>query len=83
MNRLFTVGVGFVLAVMVSVVGYEGRAEALTVTSPDFTSGAVNWDGRNGRLPDRLLARDGSITVGAYPSTTALADPTPRSRTCS
>ena len=40
---LFGSTVGLVLCLM----GFEGRAEALSVTSLDFTSGAVNWDGRH------------------------------------
>jgi hypothetical protein len=55
--------------------GFEGRAEALSATSLDFTSGAVNWDGRHGRILDRLFAQDGSITMGSYQSMSDIVDP--------
>ena len=57
------------------LMGFEGRAEALSVTSLDFTSGAVNWDGRHGRILDRLFAQDGSITIGSYQSMSDIVDP--------
>jgi len=58
--------------------GFEGRAEAMSVTSLDFTSGAVNWDGRHGRILDRLFAQDGSITMGSYQSMSDIVDPITR-----
>ena len=60
------------------LMGFEGRAEALSVTSLDFTSGAVNWDGRHGRVLDRLFAQDGSITIGSYQSMSDIVDPITR-----
>ena len=57
------------------LMGFEGRAEAMSVTSLDFTSGAVNWDGRHGRILDRLFAQDGSITMGSYQSMADLVGP--------
>ena len=57
------------------LMGFEGRAEALSVTSLDFTSGAVNWDGRHGRILDRLFAQDGNITIGSYQSMSDIVDP--------
>ena len=60
------------------LMGFEGRAEALSVTSLDFTSGAVNWDGRHGRILDRLVAQDGSIAIGSYQSMSDIVDPITR-----
>lgn len=60
------------------LVSLEGRAEALTVTSLDFTSGAVNFDGRDGRILDRLFAQDGTITMGSYQSMSDIVDPITR-----
>lgn len=74
MNALFTLGVGFVLA-MVSFGPFETRAEAFAIGQLEFTSGAVNWDGRQGRILDRLFDRDGAITLGAYQSMTEIVDP--------
>jgi hypothetical protein len=50
----------------------------MSVTSLDFTSGAVNWDGRHGRILDRLFAQDGSITMGSYQSMSDIVDPITR-----
>ena len=60
------------------LIGFEGRAEALSVTSLDFTSGAVNWDGRHGRILDRLFAEDGNISIGSYQSMSDIVDPITR-----
>ena len=57
------------------LMGFAGRAEALSVTSLDFTSGAVNWDGRHGQILDRLFAQDGSIKLGSYQSMSDIVDP--------
>ncbi len=65
----------FAVALVLCLMGFEGRAEALSVTSLDFTSGAVNWDGRHGRILDRIFAQDGSITVGSYQSMSDIVDP--------
>jgi len=63
------------VVLVLCLMGFEGRAEALSVTSLDFTSGAVNWDGRHGRILDRLFAQDGSITMGSYQSMSDIVDP--------
>jgi hypothetical protein len=60
---------------LLCLMGFEGRAEALPVVSLDFTSGAVNWDGHQGRILDRLFAEDGSITLGSYQSMSEIVDP--------
>jgi len=66
---------GSTVVLVLCLIGFEGRAEALPVTSLDFTSGAVNWDGRHGRILDRLFAQDGSITMGSYQSMSDIVDP--------
>lgn len=66
---------GSTVVLVLCLMGFEGRAEALSVTSLDFTSGAVNWDGRHGRILDRLFAQDGSITIGSYQSMSDIVDP--------
>jgi hypothetical protein len=66
-------GVTFVL--VLCLVGAYNHAEAMTISSLDFTSGAVNLDGRYGGILDRLLAQDGSITMGSYQSMTEIVDP--------
>jgi hypothetical protein len=66
---------GSTVVLVLCLLGLEGRAEAMPVASLDFTSGAVNWDGRYGRILDRLFAEEGSITVGSYQSMTNIVDP--------
>ena len=66
---------GSTVVLVLCLMGFEGRAAAMTVTSLDFTSGAVNWDGRHGRILDRLFAQDGSITMGSYQSMSDIVDP--------
>ena len=53
-------------------------ADAMSVTELDFTSGAVNFDGRFGRILDRLFAEDGRITMGSYQSMSDIVDPITR-----
>ncbi|RPH75141.1 MAG: hypothetical protein EHM80_16720, partial [Nitrospiraceae bacterium] len=66
---------GSTVVLVLCLMGFEGRAEALSVTSLDFTSGAVNWDGRHGRILDRLFAQDGNISIGSYQSMSDIVDP--------
>jgi len=66
------------VVLVLGLMGFEGRAEALSVTSLDFTSGAVNWDGRHGRILDRLFAEDGNISIGSYQSMSDIVDPITR-----
>ena len=66
---------GSTVVLVLCLMGFEGRAEAVSVTSLDFTSGAVNWDGRHGGILDRLFAQDGSITMGSYQSMSDIVDP--------
>jgi hypothetical protein len=68
---LFSSTVMLVLCLM----GFQNRAEAMSVTGLEFTSGAVNWDGRDGRMLDRLFAQDGNITMGSYQSMSDIVDP--------
>ncbi len=57
------------------LMGFECRAEAMSVTSLDFTSGAVNWGGSYGWKLDRLFSQDGSLTMGSYQSMSDIVDP--------
>lgn len=78
MKRSHWVLFGSTVVLVLCLMGFEGRAEAMSVTSLDFTSGAVNWDGRHGRILDRLFAQDGSITIGSYQSMLDIVDPITR-----
>ena len=69
---------GSTVVLVLCLMGFEGRAEALSVTSLDFTSGAVNWDGRHGQILDRLFAQDGNISIGSYQSMSDIVDPITR-----
>src|SRR5262247_337494 len=69
---------GSTVVLVLCLMGFEGRAEALSVTSLDFTSGAVNWDGRHGRILDRLFAEDGNISIGSYQTMSDIVDPITR-----
>ena len=66
---------GSTVVLVLCLIGFAGRAEALPVATLDFTSGAVSWDGRHARILDRLLAEDGSITIGSYQSMSEIVDP--------
>jgi len=73
-NRIWFVTLGLSLIIW----AWSSPAEALLVTELDFTSGAVNWDGRHGRILDRLFAQDGKITMGSYQSMSDIVDPITR-----
>ena len=75
MQRSHWVPFGSTVVLVLCLVGFENRAEAMSVTGLDFTSGAVNWDGRHGRMLDRLFAQDGGITMGSYQSMSDIVDP--------
>ena len=75
MKRSHWVLFGSTVALVLCLMGLGNRAEAMSVTSLDFTSGAVNWDGRHGRILDRLFAQDGSITMGSFQSMSDIVDP--------
>jgi hypothetical protein len=78
MKRSHRVLFGSTGVLLLCLMGFEGRAEALSVTSLDFTSGAVNWDGRHGRILDRLFSQDGTISIGSYQSMSDIVDPITR-----
>jgi len=69
---------GATVVLVLCLMGFQGRAEALSVTSLDFTSGAVNLVGRHGQILDRLFAEDGHITMGSYQSMSDIVDPITR-----
>src|SRR5215510_410219 len=75
MKHSYRVLWGSTVVLVLCLMGFEGRAEALSVTTLDFTSGAVNWDGRHGRILDRLFAQDGNISIGSYQSMSDIVDP--------
>jgi hypothetical protein len=58
--------------------GLVGPVEAALVTQLDFTSGAVNWDGKYGRMLDRLFDQAGTIKLGEYQSMSEIVDPISR-----
>jgi hypothetical protein len=66
---------GSTVVLVLCLMAFEDRAEAMAVTSLEFTSGAVNWEGRHGRILDRLFAQDGSITTGSYQPMSGIVDP--------
>lgn len=78
MKRSRWVVAGMMMVLVLCLVSLEDRAEALSVTSLDFTSGSVNFDGRDGRILDRLFAQDGTITMGSYQSMSDIVDPITR-----
>jgi hypothetical protein len=78
MKRSCWMLIGSMTVLILCLTGFHDRAEALSVTSLDFTSGAVNWDGRHGRILDRLFAQDGSIAIGSYQSMSEIVDPITR-----
>jgi hypothetical protein len=75
MKHLSRLLFGSTVVLVLCLMGFGGRAEAFSVTSLDFTSGAVNWDGRHGRILDRLFAQDGNISIGSYQSMSDIVDP--------
>lgn len=75
MNRWLTLGVGCMVVAAVTVTELEGCAEAFALGQLELTSGAVNWDGRQGRILDRLLDQNGALAIGAYQSMTEIVDP--------
>ena len=78
MTRLGLILLNLMFVLALGLTGFEGRAEALSVTSLDFTSGAVNFDGRFGRILDQLFAENGTITMGSYQSMSDIVDPITR-----
>ena len=69
---------GSTLVLVLCLLGFAGRAEAHPISSLDFTSGAVNMDGRYGRVLDRLFGQDGSLTMGSFQSMSDIVDPVSR-----
>ncbi|MBA5866250.1 MAG: hypothetical protein GDA67_06075 [Nitrospira sp. CR1.3] len=55
--------------------GFVGSADAALVTQLDFSSGAANWGGKQGRALDRFLDQEGTIKMGDYQSWGEIADP--------
>ena len=63
-----------------SVAGTIDRAQAALVTQLELTGGAVNWEGRHGRMLDRLFDQDGVIMTGHYQPLGQIVDPIMKGR---
>jgi hypothetical protein len=55
--------------------GALDNADAALVTQLDFSMGAANWGGKQGRAADRLLGQGGTITLGSYQAWGDITDP--------
>jgi len=70
---------GVLAAVMVGGLlatgGTLDNADAALVTQLDFSIGAANWSGKQGRAADRLLDQDGTIKLGSYQAWGDITDP--------
>jgi len=55
--------------------GLVRSVDAALVTQLDFTDGAANWGGKQGRALDRFLDQEGTIKMGDYQSWGEIADP--------
>lgn len=72
---------GVLAAVMVGgLLGMGGaldNADAALVTQLDFSMGAANWGGKQGRVLDRLLDQEGTFKLGTYQGWGNITDPVP------
>jgi hypothetical protein len=70
---------GVLAAVMVGGLLLTGgaldNADAALVTQLDFSMGAANWGGKQGRAADRLLGQGGTLTLGSYQAWGDITDP--------
>lgn len=64
-----------VMAGLLAMSGVWESAEAALVTQLDFTGGAANWGGKEGRMLDRLLDQNGTLKMGQYQSWSDIVDP--------
>ena len=72
-KKMSVMAVNLVLAL--AVLGcMVGQAHAALVTQLEFTSGAVDWSGKNGRMLDRLFDQDGQIMMGQYQPSGKIVD---------
>jgi hypothetical protein len=65
----------FLVAGLLAMSGVWESADAALVTQVEFTSGAANWGGKEGRMLDRLLNQDGTLKMGQYQSWSDIVDP--------
>jgi hypothetical protein len=72
---IYMVVMSFVMAGLSAMSGVWESADAALVTQVEFTSGAANWGGKQGRALDRLLAQDGTLKMGEYQSWSDIVDP--------
>lgn len=63
------------MAGLLAMSGVWESADAALVTQLEFTSGAANWEGKQGRMLDRLLDQDGTLKMGEYQSWSDIVDP--------
>ena len=68
------------MAGLLAISGMWEPADAALVTQLDFTSGAANWGGKQGRILDRLLDQDGTLKMGQYQSWSDIVDPISKGR---
>src|SRR5215510_1155833 len=78
MKRSRWIVVGMSVILTLSLVSLPDRADAVAVTSLDFTSGAANFTGPNSRILDRLFAEDGTIKMGSFQPLPKIVDPITR-----
>src|SRR5262245_24940262 len=78
MKHSYRVLFGTAVGLGVCLMEFDGRADAMSASSFEFTSGAVNWNGRHGQILDRLFAQDGNISIGSYQSMSDIVDPITR-----
>ena len=63
------------IAGLLAVSGMWESADAALVTQLEFTGGAANWGGKEGRMLDRLLDQGGTMKMGQYQSWSDIVDP--------
>ncbi len=69
------VQMGIVTLGILGVLGAGSPAWATLVTQLDFSMGAANWGGKQGRVADRLLDQEGTIKLGSYQAWGDITDP--------
>ena len=65
----------FGMTTLLTLFGSAGFTDAMVVTQFELTGGSTSYDGRFGRVADRLLDRDGTILIGQYQSMQEIVAP--------
>ena len=65
----------FGMTAAVAIFGSAGFTDAMVVTQLELTGGSTSYNGRFGRVADRLLDRDGTILIGQYQSMQEIVSP--------